>query len=110
MKYRKKLVAVEAVQLLWSTWGEMCDFAGVGRLEDGQPQGCFVDENGQALPEGQTSERMGLYIPTLEGLVLGVEGDYIIRGTEGELYPCKPDAFEATYEPLEEVTPGPIAR
>jgi len=28
-------------------------------------------------------------------------GDYIIKGVKGELYPCKPDIFEATYEPAE---------
>jgi hypothetical protein len=34
--------------------------------------------------------------------MLGVEGDWIIRGVQGELYPCKPDIFEATYEPVED--------
>ncbi|MEK4267942.1 hypothetical protein [Bacillus sp. FSL W8-0940] len=37
-------------------------------------------------------------IPTLEGVMIAREGDYIIRGIEGELYPCKPDIFEKTYE------------
>ena len=42
----------------------------------------------------------GLYIPTLEGTMRADKGDWIIRGVKGELYPCKPDIFEATYEPL----------
>jgi hypothetical protein len=39
-----------------------------------------------------------LLIPTLEGDMLAVPGDWIIRGIKGEFYPCKPDIFEATYE------------
>jgi hypothetical protein len=42
-----------------------------------------------------------MHIPTLEGLMVGIEGDWIIRGVKGELYPCKPDIFAATYEPVE---------
>lgn len=41
-----------------------------------------------------------LTIPTLEGLMTAMPGDYIIRGIRGEFYPCKPDIFEATYEPV----------
>ena len=37
-------------------------------------------------------------IETLEGVMTASEGDYIIRGIQGEFYPCKPDIFEATYE------------
>ena len=42
-----------------------------------------------------------LYIETLEGTMQANPGDYIIRGVKGEYYPCKPDIFEATYEPVE---------
>lgn len=41
----------------------------------------------------------GYSIQTLEGEMIASPGDYIIRGVQGELYPCKPDIFEATYEP-----------
>ena len=37
-------------------------------------------------------------IETLEGVMVGNYGDYIIRGVKGEIYPCKPDIFEMTYE------------
>lgn len=40
-------------------------------------------------------------IKTLEGKMCGDYGDYIIRGVQGEIYPCKPDIFEATYEAAE---------
>lgn len=38
------------------------------------------------------------YITTLEGIMAGNHGDYIILGTHGEVYPCKPDVFKITYE------------
>ena len=107
-KYRKKPVVIEAIQLRWDTWGEMCAHADVGRVGEGKPQGCYIDWDGNPTdnypgsgPEGQEA-RIGLYIPTLEGLMVGTEGDWIIRGVKGELYPCKPDIFAATYEPVEE--------
>jgi hypothetical protein len=40
-----------------------------------------------------------LAVYTLEGVMKASVGDWIIRGVKGELYPCKPDIFEATYEP-----------
>lgn len=42
-----------------------------------------------------------LVIPTLEGPHIASPGDWIIQGVQGEFYPCKPDIFEATYEPVE---------
>lgn len=100
MKYRKKPVVIDAVRLLWGTWDEMVEHAGVGKLSDGKPEGCFIDDEGKPIPGG-TVGRMGLLIPTLEGLMVAIQGDWVIRGVKGELYPCKPDIFEATYEKVE---------
>ena len=88
MKFRKKPVVIDAVQLRWDTWNEMCEHADVGRLSDGKPEGKM------------DGEKIGLLIPTLEGLMVASENDWIIRGVKGELYPCKPDIFEATYEAI----------
>lgn len=41
-----------------------------------------------------------LYIKTLEGNLITNIGDYIIQGIKGEFYPCKPDIFHKTYEPV----------
>jgi len=49
---------------------------------------------------------IGMKIPTLEGVMKAEENDFIIKGIKGELYPCKPDIFEATYEAVEELTHG----
>jgi hypothetical protein len=46
----------------------------------------------------QTMGWVGLVIPTLEGNMLAVENDYVIKGVHGEFYPCKPDIFKETYE------------
>lgn len=43
-----------------------------------------------------------LSVYTLEGRVTARPGDWIIKGVNGEFYPCKPDIFEKTYEPVEE--------
>ena len=51
-----------------------------------------VIEARRAAPEGET-------IKTLEGVMHASPGDWIIRGVNGELYPCKPDIFAKTYEP-----------
>ena len=42
-----------------------------------------------------------LHIETLEGTMTADAGDYVIQGVKGEIYPCKPDIFEATYEAVE---------
>jgi hypothetical protein len=89
-KFRKMPVIIEAVQLLWENWSEMCEHAGVGSLEDGKPQGKLLEGN-----------RMGMSIPTLEGVMEAQHGDWIIKGIQGEIYPCKPDIFEATYEAVD---------
>ncbi len=89
-KFRKKPVVIEAVQLRWDTWNEMCEFAGVGKISDGKPEGVMGPDNA-----------IGLSIPTLEGVMLAGENDWIIRGINNELYPCKPDIFEKTYEAVE---------
>jgi len=48
-----------------------------------------------------------MLIRTLEGEMVARPGDWIIRGVKGELYPCKPDIFAATYEPAPAPAPSP---
>lgn len=80
-KYRKKPVVIEAVQLRGGYTKEIKEFMGEHPHEwDGA---------------------VGLKIPTLEGVMIATQFDWIIRGVKGELYPCKPDIFDATYEPVE---------
>ena len=78
------------VQLRWDTWNEMCDHAGVGKLEDGKPQGRMDGLN------------IGLDIPTEEGLLQAWENDYIVR-SGNELLVFEPGLFVTT-ELIREVT------
>jgi hypothetical protein len=77
MKFRKKPVVIEAWQFNGDlsgapSWVEMDWFAGES-----------------------------LHITTLEGTMRADVGDWIIKGIKGELYPCKPDIFEATYDAVD---------
>lgn len=93
-KYRKKPVVIEAVQLNWSTWGDVCEFLGriIGVKSPGRNSEGFSDTCGEEPPY------IELTIPTLEGDHIVKHGDWIIKGVQGEFYSCKPDIFEATYE------------
>jgi hypothetical protein len=79
--YRKKSVVIEAVQWTGENYNLIRDFVGDMR------------------PIHQTGNKLA--INTLEGLMEASLGDYIIMGVKGEFYPCKPDIFAATYEPVE---------
>lgn len=91
--YRNKPVEVQAMRLQWSTWSEMCDFAGVA--PDG-PRGCYIDAEGSKTESA--TDTIGLTIPTLEGETLAREGDWVIRGVKGEVYPIKDEIFRENYE------------
>lgn len=93
MKFRKKPVVIEAIQIdkrmditspEW--WANAIQtntviLYGMGKFTRDEP---FVE------------------IKTLEGVMRGNRGDWVIKGVNGELYPCKPDIFELTYEPVKE--------
>jgi hypothetical protein len=80
-KYRKKPVVIEAMQFTDETKNAVANFVtcncSYGFADDGTPI---------------------LGIQTLEGVITASLGDYIIKGVNGEFYPCKPDIFDKTYE------------
>ncbi len=88
-KFRKKPVVIEAVQLRWTTWNEMCDFLGVIICEEnpGENSEDFSDTCGEYGPYIQ------LKIPTLEGDHIAKHGDWIIKGIANEFYPCRSFRF-----------------
>jgi len=89
-KFRKKPVVVEAVQLTPDTLNEVFKFTDAGSLKDGKP----------AIVANPVTGEAGLIIPTPEGPLKAREGDWVIKGVKGELYPCSPDIFEQTYTPV----------
>lgn len=100
MKYRKKPVVIEAVQLTWQTLDSVIDFIpDKYRIRTVYVHGT---DNGNTSDEKLPGySRCGIYLKTLEGDFLAVERDYIIKGVDGEFYPCKEDIFLKTYEPVE---------
>lgn len=93
MKYRKKPVVIEAQKLTKENKLELMKWC---KGKDYQPDPYDVDGD-------KNFSTRGLYIPTLEGDMYANIDDYIIQGIKGEFYPCKPDIFEATYEPVENI-------
>ncbi len=90
MKFRKKPVVIDAIQVPNDKFGER-DFFAWGKL---------AATLGMWMPDApwKVTENLGIDIPTLEGVMHASPGDWIIRGVHGECYPCKPDIFEKTYE------------
>jgi len=85
MKFRKKPIVIDAVQWTGDNLAEVFNGLNMQHMElravwPGATNGC-------------------LYIRTSEGEMRADENDWIIRGVKGEVYPCKPDIFAATYEP-----------
>lgn len=127
-RYRKKPVTIEAVQWDGTVEGAtpiinwILDGGGTARYVDYPAtlhssrcrcdgRGRVPSRNSHLLPRGQSEpcpeteptggEPATLDIDTLEGTMHARAGDWIIRGVQGEHYPCKPDIFDATYEPEE---------
>lgn len=106
-KYRKKPVVIEAVQ-----------YDCIENVDDGAepmfegsfcPPDWVIDaigakegEPGSIWIDWSKDDTGTLMIGTLEGHHIASRGDWIIRGVKGELYPCKPDIFAATYEAVED--------
>ena len=96
MKYRKKPIVIEAFRMGidprpdWFqsevTKNRIITHLTNDEIDDGNPW---------------NHKKACCTIKTLEGDMIGNYGDYIIQGVRGEIYPCKPDIFEATYEAAE---------
>ena len=90
MLYRKKPVVIEAIQFTGTNGWVLKQWS------DGAVYVSPVLEPTEDNPTGEYVQ-----IKTLEGVMTGIVGDYIIKGVKGEFYPCKPDIFLQTYEPAE---------
>ena len=89
IKYKKKPVIIEALQfksnMSVKDLNDLIDFIGMKNIVD------------------IGRDNLYLTIRTLEGNMIASPGDYIIKGIQGEFYPCKPDIFEQTYDKIEEI-------
>lgn len=102
-RWRKKPVVVDAMQYTGPDWWAGSNYALRGQLaEFGCSSVAHFKVVGKVTHGGR--EQYGLFLRTLEGDMRVMSGDWIIRGVKGEFYPCKPDIFDATYEPADEST------
>lgn len=96
MKYRKKPVVIEAFKYD----GDFIDGVGVAYV----PQWAMLAQQEGVLefaPRPDINSPYELHVNTLEGKMRVSVGDYVIKGVQGEIYPCKPGIFHATYEVAE---------
>lgn len=89
-KYRKKPVVIEAMY----NDGEIDTISAILDWINGG-KGVL----GPATYELTGKPGMSIYVETLEGVMRADVGDFIIKGVNGEFYPCKPDIFAKTYTP-----------
>ena len=83
MKYTNKRVTIEAIRWTGSNLQEIDNFMG-------------------ASGHGFVANEETMFIHTLHGKMFATKGDYIIKGIQGEFYPCKPDIFDKSYDVAEE--------
>lgn len=95
MRYRKKPVEIDAIPIREIIAAASHDWDGLPRwVSEAYDRGELVFTHG------------GVFVTTLEGNMLGYPDDMLIRGTRGEMYPCKPAPFSDSYEPVEPVAGG----
>ena len=92
-KFRKKPVVIEAIQWTGQNHREMFDFL-TGKTDE------YIQAAGENFYIDHGKVSGGLVIKTLEGEHVASIGDYIIKGVNGEFYPCKPDIFEKSYDAI----------
>lgn len=92
MKYRKKPVVIDAIQLTRVSAVKVYEWV----------HNCQAIKTEIDLHKWDDYlsfiEKRGMKIPTLEGVTIASMGDYVIKGVQGEFYACKPDIFDLTYE------------
>ena len=89
-KYRKKQVEIEAFKFYIDNMQDRF----MDKVSDNTVRLCNCDYKRYSIDEAYC------LIETLEGTHKCNGGDYVIKGVKGELYPCKPDIFEMTYEEI----------
>ena len=111
MKFRKKPIVIDAAQW-WVNGDHPEDYPVLMHDKEAREHGGEGDVvryyRRPDIPADKTCQHCGRimekhgWIDTLEGGHTVCPGDWIITGVNGEFYPCKPDIFEKTYEPVEE--------
>ena len=106
MKFRKKPVVIEAIQWTGTNTDMIAMFGALAfetnALAWDYDLGAYRFPGGRSVSTGEGGMHPNcLVIPTLEGDMLARPGDWIIKGVQGEFYPCKDDIFQQTYEQVD---------
>ena len=95
VKFKKKPLVIEAVQIKWGLWGELCDFVGKELFYGG----VYLDqETSEELPEGKSSQKLGIKIKIANKIVIAKQNDYIVKDVNGGIYICGENTFKETYQ------------
>lgn len=102
-KYRKKPVVIEAVRFLGANFHEIRDFCGVREGTDSNPPHQIEIFNPIGTYSGSDDSKVTAEVwDKLHSTWVGVkDGQWIIRGIQGEFYPCDAQVFEDSYEAVE---------
>jgi len=97
--FKRKPTIIEAVQLNWVNWNEICSFVGT-RINANNP-GYHIPKEEASDTCGEEGPYIAFYIKTAHGdQAIVRHGDWVIPDSiPGTFYPCKPDVFAETYEP-----------
>lgn len=87
-KYRKKPIVITAIQFT--------DLSSATVIAE-----MFGERTSWSWDDPSKMSGLHLKVSTLEGVMRANPGDWIIKGVQGEVYPCKPDIFKKTYEPVD---------
>ena len=96
-RFRKKPVEVEAMRLDAGVSSNPDEFS-PNSLAQANIAGWMLSHGFRGFRVDGNQRPFGMIIETLEGEMYAAPGDWIIRGVNGEFYPCKPDVFQQTYE------------
>lgn len=97
-RFRRSPIPVDAVQLRWSTWGEVCKLLDAAQIDCGKYEGCYLDAEGRITDD--CNGRIGLKIPRPGGRTeIAVEDEWIVRLLDdGSVLVFDPGTFAALFE------------
>lgn len=98
-KYRKKPLIIEAIQFNCLNFDDIELFINPNNDENNI---ILTYDNSEEEIDGLKPDILSkIFIETLEGTMIAIDGDYIIKGINSEFYPCKKEIFEKTYDLVE---------
>ena len=103
-RFVKRPIEIDAIQWTGQNWNDVILFCTEDDRVGGVPA-IYVRGDEDNLNNGWEG-RMPILIQTLEGEMRAEIGDWIIKGIADEVYPCKKEIFEATYDPVTESVDG----